>query len=184
MRNRDRRILEGLAKFRYMDRDILVRLYFRELKQPVTGCNTVMKRLRRDGYVVGREWIGARGGRSLVYALSEKGFGSGGGGIEHCLEVARFYCDVVEAGGELEWFETERRLRSGAVVDVWMKWRKTVFYVEIQRSVVSEREMKRKVERIRSGMEDGGRIWIVSDKRYNLERVVQSRGVQDLLARV
>lgn len=59
-----------------------------------------------------------------------------------------------------------------------------MFYVEIQRSVVSEREMKRKVERIRAGMEEGGRIWIVSDKRYNLERVVQSRGVQDLLARV
>ena len=51
MRNRDKAILNNLKRFRCMSRDDIIDLHFQGLKNAVTCCNTVMKRLRRDGHV-------------------------------------------------------------------------------------------------------------------------------------
>src|SRR5690625_2655202 len=96
---RDRRILEGLRTFRVLGRDELIAIYFQNLKNPITVCNTVMKRVRRDGYV--KAWRGTEDNKYL-YALSEwnlkrsrsrggKGFGGRGGRDTHFREIARFF---------------------------------------------------------------------------------------------
>lgn len=51
MKNRDKGILNDLKRFRCMSRDDIIALHFQGLKNAVTCCNTVMKRLRRDGHV-------------------------------------------------------------------------------------------------------------------------------------
>lgn len=51
MKNRDKAILSDLKRFRCMSRDDIIDLHFNGLKNAVTCCNTVMKRLRRDGQV-------------------------------------------------------------------------------------------------------------------------------------
>lgn len=51
MRNRDKAILNDLKRFRCMSRDDIIDLHFQGLNNAVTCCNTVMKRLRRDGHV-------------------------------------------------------------------------------------------------------------------------------------
>ena len=51
MKNRDKAIIKDLQRFRCMSRDDIIDLHFQGLKKAVTCCNTVMKRLRRDGSV-------------------------------------------------------------------------------------------------------------------------------------
>lgn len=51
MKSRDKAILGDLKRFRCMSRDDIIDLHFHGLKNAVTCCNTVMKRLRRDGHV-------------------------------------------------------------------------------------------------------------------------------------
>lgn len=51
MKSRDIGILNDLKQFRCMSRDDIIYLHFQGLKNAITCCNTVMKRLRRDGYV-------------------------------------------------------------------------------------------------------------------------------------
>ena len=51
MKSRDKAILKDLQRFRCLSRDDIIDLHFQGLKKAVTSCNTVMKRLRRDGSV-------------------------------------------------------------------------------------------------------------------------------------
>ncbi|PEN93845.1 hypothetical protein CN553_18190 [Bacillus cereus] len=51
MKSRDKVILKDLHCFRCLPRDDIIYLHFQGLKKAVTCCNTVMKRLRRDGSV-------------------------------------------------------------------------------------------------------------------------------------
>lgn len=48
---RDKAILSDLRLFRVMSRDQLVSLHFSGLKNPINSCNSVLKRLTRDGYI-------------------------------------------------------------------------------------------------------------------------------------
>jgi hypothetical protein len=51
MKKRDLAIINDLQQFRCMTRDDIIELHFVGLKNPVTCCNIVLKRLRRDGYI-------------------------------------------------------------------------------------------------------------------------------------
>jgi hypothetical protein len=51
MKKRDLAILNDLQRFRCLTRNDIIELHFSNLKQPVTCCNTVLKRLSRDGYI-------------------------------------------------------------------------------------------------------------------------------------
>ncbi|MHA4119940.1 replication-relaxation family protein, partial [Bacillus cereus] len=51
MKSRDKAIIKDLCRFRCLSRDDIIDLHFQGLKKAVTSCNTVMKRLRRDGSV-------------------------------------------------------------------------------------------------------------------------------------
>src|SRR5699024_5537429 len=48
---RDKRIIKDLERFRCMSRDDIIDLYFSHLNNPITGCNTVLKRLVRDNKI-------------------------------------------------------------------------------------------------------------------------------------
>lgn len=50
-RKRDKEILIALSLNNGLSRDEIIRLFFSNHKQPITGCNTVMKRLFRDGHI-------------------------------------------------------------------------------------------------------------------------------------
>lgn len=48
---RDKAILDDLTRFRCMSRDDLIDVHFNNVKDKITICNRVMKRLRRDGQI-------------------------------------------------------------------------------------------------------------------------------------
>lgn len=50
-KKRDKEILISLSYNNGLNRDQIIRLFFKNLKTPVNTCNSVMKRLYRDGHV-------------------------------------------------------------------------------------------------------------------------------------
>lgn len=51
MKKRDIAILNDLERFRVLSRNDIIDLHFANLKNPIASCNSVLKRLRRDGYI-------------------------------------------------------------------------------------------------------------------------------------
>ncbi|MEM5663046.1 hypothetical protein AAHB94_00805 [Bacillus toyonensis] len=51
MNKRDKLIVEDINKFRVLSRDQIIDLYFSHLKNPISTCNLVLKRLQDRGYI-------------------------------------------------------------------------------------------------------------------------------------
>ena len=198
MRDRDRAILADLARFRAMSRDDIAALHFAHLRSPITSCNIVMKRLRRDGHV---EVNTNR--QPYVYFPMPSPIKKDGQKVDHFLEIVRFYRDLC-AYGQPQVFTVEPKYGSAYMEpDVFMIWKGAPFFVEIQRHQYSTAVMAAKIKRYEAYARSGewrklpwqpkGQpvfpyIWIVGEARYNLQtkmlRVFQSKGVSEFLRMV
>lgn len=142
MRTRDLMILNDLQRFRCMTRDDIIALHFNDLKQPVSCCNTVLKRLRRDGYIeVSKER------QPYIYFPSPAGIKKESTKIPHFLQIVLFYKNVKKYE-DPKTFIVEPKYGKGYMEpDAFMIWKRGPFFVEIQRSVYSDKVMKEKVKR-------------------------------------
>jgi hypothetical protein len=195
MKKRDLSILNDLQRFRCLTRDDIIELHFKHLKQPVTGCNTVLKRLRRDGYIeVNMNY------QPYVYFSSPSPIKKNSAKIPHFLKIVEFYRDVSKIG-EIKTFTVEPKYSKGFMEpDIFMIWKRAPFFVEIQRSVYSKRVMNDKVQRYESyflSNEWQQESWqpqerrvfptvlIVTDTRYNIDspnvKFIQIQNIEQLL---
>jgi hypothetical protein len=142
MNKRDKAIIEDLQRFRCLTRDDIIELHFKGLKQPVTCANVVLKRLRRDGYIeVNKDR------QPYIYFPSPSPIKKDSAKIPHFLKIAEFYRSVLKYEPP-KLFMCEPKFGKGFMEpDAFMLWKKAPFFVEIQRSVYSEKVMNEKIQR-------------------------------------
>lgn len=179
MKKRDMAILKDLERFRCLTRDDIIELHFKGLKQAVTGCNTVLKRLRRDGYIEV-----SSNHQPYLYFPSPATIKKDSSKIPHFLKIVEFYKSLLKYE-EPKSFVVEPKYRKGYMEpDAFMLWKRAPFFVEIQRSVYSEKVMNEKVNRYESyyfSNEWHSEPWqpqnkkvfppviIITDTRYNID---------------
>lgn len=180
MRKRDMKIMKDLERFRCMTRDHIIELHFSQLKNPVTSCNTVLKRLRRDGHIE----INANQ-QPYLYFSSPSPIKKDSAKIPHFLKIVDFYISLLKFE-KPKTFIVEPKYGKGYMEpDIFMIFRRTPFFVEIQRSVYSQKVMKEKVDRYENyytakewenepwqplNKKVFPRVLIITDTRYHIEK--------------
>ena len=165
---RDKAIIRDLNKFRVMDRDSIAELHFAGLKNPISATNAVLLRLLRDGQIQ----------RSIhyqpyVYFGPEVNIKQNSAKIGHFLAILNVYKEIRRRGA-IETFLVEPKYGGKGLVepDVYMKFRNTGFFIEVQRSAYSEKQMNAKIERYMSLYDSGimakpfPHVLLLSEQRY------------------
>ncbi|MEH7271789.1 replication-relaxation family protein, partial [Bacillus toyonensis] len=142
MRNRDKAILNNLKRFRCMSRDDIIDLHFQGLKNAVTCCNTVMKRLRRDGHVnanISQQPYIYFPQSSTLRKTSQK--------IPHFLGILDVYKQLIYYE-KPKLFKVEPKYgKEFMEPDAFTIWRRSPFFIEVQKSVYSKKVMQDKINR-------------------------------------
>jgi len=142
MRKRDLAILKDLERFRVLSRDDIIDLHFADLKNPIASCNTVLKRLRRDGYIeVNTDH------RPYLYFSAPVQIKRDSAKIPHFLKIVELYISLRKYENPRV-FNVEPKYGKGYMEpDVFMIWKRTPFFVEIQRTIFSDKVMSEKIKR-------------------------------------
>ncbi|MEK5205319.1 replication-relaxation family protein [Bacillus sp. FSL R10-2789] len=178
MRNRDKAILNDLKRFRCMSRDDIIDLHFQGLNNAVTCCNTVMKRLRRDGHVdanVSQQPFIYFPQPSTIRKTSQK--------IPHFLGIVDVYKQLIHYE-KPKLFKIEPKYgKEYMEPDAFTIWRRSPFFIEVQKSVYSKKIMQDKINRYElyfhsqewhnepwqpKGSKFFPSILIITDKQYDI----------------
>lgn len=142
MRKRDMSILKDLNRFRCMTRDNIIDFHFSQLKNPISCCNTVLKRMRRDGHIEVNTTQ-----QPYIYFPSPSPIKKDSAKIPHFLKIIDFYKSLLEFEHPKS-FNVEPKYGKGFMEpDAFMIWKRGPFFVEIQRSVYSHKVMNEKFNR-------------------------------------
>ncbi|MCU5499359.1 replication-relaxation family protein [Bacillus wiedmannii] len=195
MRNRDKAILNNLKRFRCMSRDDIIDLHFQGLKNAVTCCNTVMKRLRRDGHVdanISQQPYIYFPQSSTLRKTSQK--------IPHFLGIVDVYKQLIYYE-KPKLFKVEPKYgKEFMKPDAFTIWRRSPFFIEVQRSVYSKKVMQDKINRYElyfHSQEWHNESWqpkeskyfpsilIITEKYYNISsfslRIFQASSISNFL---
>lgn len=195
MRKRDREILSDLERFRALTRDQIIEIHFGGLRNPVANANAVMLRLYRQGYVDRTADY-----KQYIYFPTDGTLRKDSAKLRHFLAIADVYIEMRKLGG-LRRFDVEPKYGKGlAEPDAFAIWRGSPFFIEVQRSIYSDKQISDKVTRYgalaRSGViykepwQPKGRavmpaVIVLTDKRYAIEsasvRFVQVRELSELV---
>lgn len=142
MKKRDLAILNDLQRFRCLTRDDIIDLHFSQLKQPVTGCNTVLKRLRRDGQIEVNT-----NHHPYTYFISPSPIKKDSAKIPHFLQIVAFYKSLLKYQIPQSFIVEPKYGKGYMEPDAFMIWKRAPFFVEIQRSIYSDKIMQEKIKR-------------------------------------
>lgn len=142
MKTRDKAILDDLKRFRCMSRDDIVDLHFKHLKKPVSSCNSVLKRLRRDGH------IGANTMQQpYIYFPQSKTISKNSQKIPHFLGILDVYKQLLDYE-QPKYLEVEPKYSNVKVEpDMFVIWRRSPFFIEVQKSRYSTKVFQDKINR-------------------------------------
>jgi hypothetical protein len=154
-----------------MDRDSIAELHFEGLKNPKFAANNVLLRLLRDGQIqrstafVPYVYFGPE---TQIKKQSQK--------IGHFLAILNVYKEMRKLG-KLETFLVEPKYGSKGVAepDIFAMYRNTPFFIEVQKTVYSEKQMNEKLQRYVDFYNTGimakpfPHILILSDQRYAVD---------------
>lgn len=176
---RDKAIIHDLNRFRVMDRDSIAELHFSQLRNPKNAANNVLLRLLREGHIQ----------RSTAfvpycYFSTETKMKKNSAKIGHFLAILNVYKDILKHG-KLDTFLVEPKYgkKGMAEPDIFCIFRKTPFFIEVQKTIYSEKQMAAKMNRYTDLYNSGillnelwqnerktfPRLLILSDQRYRLE---------------
>lgn len=158
-----------------MDRDSIAELFFSNMKNPKTAANNVLLRLLRDGRIQRSTLY-----TPYVYFGEEVEMKKSSAKIPHFLAILNVYKEIramAQAQNKvLETFQVEPKyLKKGcAEPDIFCRYRETNFFIEVQRTVYSEKQMQEKMDRYLELYNSGimaqpfPRIVILTDTNYAL----------------
>ncbi|MFP3886595.1 hypothetical protein U8V97_14180 [Priestia filamentosa] len=194
---RDKAIIADLNRFRVMDRDSVAEIHFKNLKNPILAANNVLLRLVREGQIQRSKAF-----TPFVYFGSDVSIKKNSVKIGHFLAILNVYKEIMNHG-KLDTFLVEPKYGyKGAIEpDIFCIFRKTPFFIEVQKTIYSEKQMNDKLERYMdlyhsSILENESwqlfdkkvfpRLLILSDQRYALDEdypftVIQSQSFTEFL---
>ncbi|PER27234.1 hypothetical protein CN485_20285 [Bacillus cereus] len=195
MRNRDKAILSDLKRFRCMSRDDIIDLHFHGVKNAVTCCNTVMKRLRRDGHVDANITQ-----QPFIYFPQPSTLRKTSQKIPHFLGIVDVYKQLIHYE-KPKLFKVEPKYGKDYMEpDAFTIWRRSPFFIEVQKSVYSKKIMQDKINRYElyfHSQEWHNESWqpkdskffpsilIITDKKYDVTssdlRIFQATSISDFM---
>ncbi|HDR7542045.1 replication-relaxation family protein [Bacillus sp. CH_442] len=195
MKNRDKTILSDLKRFRCMSRDDIIDLHFQGVKNAVTCCNTVMKRLRRDGHVDANITQ-----QPFIYFPQPSTLRKTSQKIPHFLGIVDVYKQLIHYE-KPKLFKVEPKYgKEFMEPDAFTIWRRSPFFIEVQKSVYSKKIMQDKINRYElyfhsqewhneSWQPKGSKffpsILIITDKQYDINssnlRIFQATSISNFM---
>ncbi|MBT2577386.1 replication-relaxation family protein [Bacillus sp. ISL-8] len=195
MKSRDKAILKDLRRFRCLSRDDIIDLHFQGLKKAVTSCNTVMKRLRRDGSVdvnVSKQPYIYFPQPSTIRKTSQK--------TPHFLAIVNVYKQLLQYE-KPKLFKVEPKYGKGYMEpDIFTIWRQSPFFIEVQNSIYSKKVMQEKLNRYEfyfHSLEWQQEPWqpkkskyfpsllVITDSKYDIYspnfRIFQAKSIHDFM---
>ena len=182
---RDKAIISDLNRFRVMDRDSVAEIHFKGLKRPTFAANNVLLRLLREGHIQRSTAFSP-----YVYFGPDVNMKKNSAKIGHFLAILDVYKEMLQHNA-LETFLVEPKYGEKGTVepDIFCIFRKTPFFIEVQRTVYSEKQMNEKLERYvelyHSGVMENEpwqpenkvfpRVLILTEQRYALDKSIRLR---------
>ncbi|OBZ13322.1 replication-relaxation family protein [Bacillus sp. FJAT-26390] len=178
MITRDKAIVADLVRFRCMTRDDVAELHFHTVKNRITEANKALLRLRRDGV------IGVSKERRKYLYFPNPSIKKDSAKIGHFLAIVEFYRQLRKYE-QPRTFVVEPKIGGKGLPepDAFVIWKNTPFYVEIQNSVYTEKQMTEKLNRYEAHYLSGDWekaewqprdkkiypfVWIVGAGRYDV----------------
>ncbi|PGM79929.1 hypothetical protein CN957_15770 [Bacillus cereus] len=196
MNKRDKCIIDDLYRFRVLTRDQIISLHFMELKNPISNCNLVLKRLSDRGYIKA-----LRNYKPYVYIPSDLKIKENSQKILHFLAIADVYVEMKKYDRPTNLIVEPKFAEKGVIEpDLFCVWKKSAFFVEVQRTVYNEKVMDEKISRYEAFYYSG--IWkdfewqrsnkkvfpviiFVTNTRYHIKtdvlKIVQVPNIQTLI---
>ncbi|PFH66778.1 hypothetical protein COI61_29455 [Bacillus cereus] len=187
-----------MKRFRCMSRDDIIDLHFQGLKNAVTCCNTVMKRLRRDGHVDANVLQ-----HPYIYFPQPSSIRTKSQKIPHFLGIVDVYKQLVYYENP-KLFKVEPKYgKEYMEPDAFTIWRRSPFFIEVQKSVYSKKIMQDKINRYElyfhsqewhneSWQPKGSKffpsILIITDKKYEIHsphlRIFQAISIDNFMSQI
>lgn len=169
--SRDKAIIKDLTKFRVMDRNSIAELHFSNLNKPEKAANNVLLRLLRDGEIQRTTKY-----TPYLYFGPDVQIKKNSQKIGHFLAILKTYKEI-RKHGKIESFLVEPKYgnKGGVEPDVYMYFRETPFFIEVQNSIYSQKQMEEKLERYIDLFNSGymatpfPHVLILSEQRYALD---------------
>jgi len=169
--NRDKAIIKDLNRFRVMDRDSIAELHFSNMKNQKDSTNHVLLRLLRDGHIQRSTAFSP-----YVYFSTETNMKKDSTKIGHFLAILNTYKEIRQLG-KVTTFLVEPKYGSKGKVepDIFANFRDTHFFIEVQRTLYSEKQMSEKINRYVEFYHSGimakpfPHVLILSDQRYAID---------------
>ncbi|APH07206.1 hypothetical protein [Bacillus weihaiensis] len=186
---RDKAIIEDLNRFRVMDRDSIAHIHFKTLKNPNYAANNVLLRLLREGHLQRSTAF-----VPYVYFGPDVNMKKNSAKIGHFLAIVEVYKDILKYGN-LHTFLVEPKYgeKGMAEPDIFCIFRRTPFFIEVQKTIYSEKQMNDKLNRYRDLYNSGiitreewqppekpvfPHILIISEQRYAIDRSYPFKVIQ------
>ena len=170
LRDRDKAIIHDLNRFRVMDRDSIAELHFNGLKRPKNAANNVLLRLLRIGLIQRSTQY-----TPYVYFGPDVNIKKNSSKIGHFLAILEVYKEIKRLG-QLEDFLVEPKYGVKGTVepDIFCVYRKTPFFIEVQKTIYSNNQMKEKMDRYlelydSKVLNPFPHVLILSEQRYALD---------------
>ncbi|OIK11962.1 hypothetical protein BIV60_17050 [Bacillus sp. MUM 116] len=170
--NRDKAVIKDLNKFRVMDRDSIAQLHFANLKNPNYAANNVLLRLLREKHIQRSTAF-----VPYVYFGPDVEIKKNSQKIGHFLAILNVYKELMQLGNLGTFLVEPKYGKKGecAEPDIFCQYRKTNFFVEVQRTLYSEKQMNEKLDRYIDSFNSGKmeapfpHVLIISDQRYAID---------------
>ncbi|PDY14143.1 hypothetical protein COO16_04045 [Bacillus pseudomycoides] len=196
MNKRDKCIIDNLYRFRVLTRDQIISLHFSDLKKPISNCNLVLKRLQDRKYIKA-----LRNFKPYVYIPSDSKIKENSQKILHFLAIADTFIEMKQYDTPTNLIVEPKFTKKGAIEpDLFCLWKKSAFFVEVQRTVYSEKVMNEKISRYeefyysevwkdfewqKSDKKVFPIIIFITNTRYNIKtdvlKIVQVPNIQNLI---
>ncbi|MGE8079235.1 replication-relaxation family protein [Peribacillus loiseleuriae] len=144
MRKRDLEILKSLEKFKVLSRDQIASLHFSNNARPHISANNVLKRLRRDGYILANC---DRSFEQYIYFINPSPIKIDSQKIDHHLMINQGYIDM-QKYGKVNTFEIESKLENADFrSDAMANWLGCNWFIEFQNSLYSIKQLYDKINK-------------------------------------
>jgi hypothetical protein len=154
-----------------MDRDSIAELHFSKSKNPKDSTNHVLLRLLRDGHIQRSTTF-----TPYVYFGVESNIKKDSAKIGHFLAILNVYKELMKLGPIGTFLVEPKYGKKGcAEPDIFCQFRQTNFFVEVQRTVYSDKQMDEKLDRYVDLYNSGvmsqpfPHLLILSEQRYAID---------------